>query len=204
MILTCPECDTRFVVPSTIFMRGGRKLRCSSCKHSWFQEEPMERADNATAQPSESKNDKTSFFNRIKQDFQQGYVLIGGVFALVLIAFFTYKFLTPSIVIGQGLAFDNITIERDGTTLTLNGEIVNAMDSDRGVPSIKITRVLANDIEGDATIISPDKDVLHSGEMLPINASLDGVGPEVLNVKLGFNLAQDKTEETNSDPHSEH
>ena len=110
----------------------------------------------------------------------------------------------PSLIIGQGLAFDNITIERDGTALKINGNIVNAMDADRGVPSVKITRILGDDIEGDATIISPDKNMLSSGEILPISATLDDVEKEVLNIKLSFNLVQDKIEEKNSENHQEH
>jgi len=208
MILTCPECDTRFVVPSTIFMRGGRKLRCSSCKHQWFQEEPLEKktdADTISDQQNALNNDnETSYIEKIKNDFRQGYSVIGGVCSIVVIIFIAYKVMMPSLIIGQGLAFDNITIERDGTALKINGNIVNAMDADRGVPSVKITRILGDDIEGDATIISPDKNMLSSGEILPISATLDDVEKEVLNIKLSFNLVQDKIEEKNSENHQEH
>ena len=188
MIITCPQCDIRFVVPSTIFMRGGRKLRCSSCKHTWMQDEPLEKKEQVSPVANNDDSSKQSFLDKIKQDFTQGYKIIGGVCALVLIAFFIYKFLTPSLIIGQGLAFDNIAIERDGTTLNVTGEIVNAMDSDRGVPSIQITRILADNIEGDATLISPDKMVLHSGETLPIQASLDNIGADIKDLKITFKV----------------
>lgn len=37
MILTCPECATQYVVKDGAIPPEGRKVRCASCKHSWFQ-----------------------------------------------------------------------------------------------------------------------------------------------------------------------
>lgn len=40
MILTCPACDTKYVVKDDAIPPGGRQVRCASCKHSWHQDAP--------------------------------------------------------------------------------------------------------------------------------------------------------------------
>ncbi len=52
MILTCPACDTKYVVKDDAIPPQGRQVRCAACKHSWHQDpelmvlgEPASEAD---------------------------------------------------------------------------------------------------------------------------------------------------------------
>jgi predicted Zn finger-like uncharacterized protein len=38
MLLVCPACNTRYVVPDAAIGIDGRQVRCANCKHSWFQD----------------------------------------------------------------------------------------------------------------------------------------------------------------------
>lgn len=58
MIISCPACGTRYVVPETAIGGEGRTVRCAKCKHSWFQEpKPLDLTEQAA---SGGTNGKTS------------------------------------------------------------------------------------------------------------------------------------------------
>src|SRR5438552_9436523 len=40
MIITCPQCETRYTADAASFPASGRRVRCSKCGHVWHQAAP--------------------------------------------------------------------------------------------------------------------------------------------------------------------
>lgn len=45
MILTCPQCATRYQADAAKFQPAGRNVRCAKCGHLWHQDPPLPESD---------------------------------------------------------------------------------------------------------------------------------------------------------------
>ncbi len=54
MILTCPKCDSRFVLPDQVLGEEGKRVKCSACGEVWFQK-PQDTASEAVQESSQEK-----------------------------------------------------------------------------------------------------------------------------------------------------
>jgi predicted Zn finger-like uncharacterized protein len=199
MILTCPQCETRFVVPSAAIPVDGRKVRCAKCENTWFQRPVIDDDsddipeiasfdDHMHGQPQSSNKPQSDFVSKIRNEIVEGYksVLLG--FAIVMVGYGLYSMLTPSLTMGQGLTFSDVQIERSDDGLIVRGNIVNTMDDVRGVPGITVTAMF-DDVNGDTSQFAAPIEMLDAGQSIAIEYTLDGISENVTDLKLGFNMA---------------
>ncbi|NQW09382.1 MAG: zinc-ribbon domain-containing protein [Alphaproteobacteria bacterium] len=61
MRVTCPNCESKFKVPDKALGATGRKLRCGSCEHQWFQKPRPAKAKKPAEEtaPDDSELDST-------------------------------------------------------------------------------------------------------------------------------------------------
>lgn len=202
MILTCPECKTQYLLPSAAIPVDGRKVRCSSCRHVWLQEKTFEvNIPDFTGMPmpEETKeepiaplpplDDPQELSDIVKTESREGILPFLAGMAIVFAVFFAYILFDKEIPVGQGLAFDNVTIERIGNeALEVKGAIFNTMDDKRKVPDIRMTYIGLEGVEGDSRLFRADKDILDAGETIPLSFILEDVPEDTANIRISFEV----------------
>jgi predicted Zn finger-like uncharacterized protein len=66
MILTCPECSSRYLVPDAAIGASGRTVRCANCTHTWFQKLPEPQIAPEIIPPAPEAASMEQLLNQIK------------------------------------------------------------------------------------------------------------------------------------------
>ncbi|MFN9791215.1 MAG: DUF3426 domain-containing protein [Holosporales bacterium] len=138
MIVNCPACGVRFLVPDEALGATGRKVRCGSCSHTWHQAPETlitgQEYKTATPEPRQVFTPAEAKSNRVVPARRQGFarrarrlalaatmvLLIGGGGILTMprqivsawepiARFYTHLGITVP-VLGEGLTFDKIEL----------------------------------------------------------------------------------------------
>lgn len=164
MILTCRNCDTRYTVADSAVGPQGRKVRCISCGHVWFQppasDEEPERTLVADTPFDEVPRPAARVYDAGGAERRKGAwkgwavlgVLVAGIAAGGLLAREAIVGLWPPAALlyetvglpvpppGAGLQLQNVRSEQrtenGATVLVVEGQIVNASDAERRVPKL--------------------------------------------------------------------
>jgi predicted Zn finger-like uncharacterized protein len=168
MIVTCPQCATRYHLDPEALGSAGRRVRCASCGHRWLVRPPADVPTvlSPAAEPSPAPvggGPPKRVLSRPERRRSAGSAslvgwLVGVLIVLILasaiigrneiVAGFPasanlYRTLGLPVNVQLGLEFANVTSrrfsERDLSILVIEGEIVNISDHERPVPRVKIT-----------------------------------------------------------------
>jgi len=162
MLITCPNCSTRYTVADSAVPSQGRKVRCKSCGHVWYQrpvvEEPERTLVPDDIAPVRRAAPKPG---KAKTPLSRGVVAGWAAFAVLLAAILAGGYFGRAHVVrlwppaallyetvglavdppGTGLQLQNVRSEQrnenGGTLLVVEGQIVNASEVVRPVPKVR-------------------------------------------------------------------
>ncbi len=154
MILQCPECNARYLVPDTA-VKGGRHVRCAKCGNSWFAKPPKrddgvlgdldKLLDEINARPKGLAKGANLPALRGQASKMQKLTTLGafaGAVVMSLAAFHpAFLTLTPSkgLVLSE-VGFSKVS-EGDKQSYEISGKISNLTGRIIPVPNLRVTLV---------------------------------------------------------------
>lgn len=214
MIVTCPQCSTRYHLDPEALGPEGRRVRCASCGHRWLARQPADvptvlRAVEGPAPPPPPGAAKRAVPRSERRRGVGSASLVGwlvGVLIVLIIASAIigrneivagfpasatlYRTLGLPVNEQLGLEFANVTSqrlsERDVSILVIEGEIVNVSDHQRPVPWVKIILLDEGGRELHLERLEAERDALGAGEKTGFSARLVNPAEQARNFSVTF------------------
>jgi predicted Zn finger-like uncharacterized protein len=163
MLITCPNCSTRYTVADKAVPPQGRKVRCKSCGHVWYQRPVVEEETERTllAQDFAPTRRPAAKPEKQKTPLSRGMIIGWAAFAVLLVAILAGGYVGRAHIVrlwppaallyqtvglpvdppGTGLQLQNVRSEQraenGATLLVVEGQIINASDVVRPVPKVR-------------------------------------------------------------------
>ncbi|HBR68388.1 MAG TPA: hypothetical protein DEA55_03325 [Rhodospirillaceae bacterium] len=200
MILTCPNCTTRYLLPARALAPDGRNVKCSGCSEIWFELPDREEIE-AERQPVDIPEAvkpirEGSSVPALADEAEEkpskalaSYGLAASIFVLAFGLLFAFhkpvvqawppsQFLfglfgiEPALA-SEGLVFDKIAAASDGKAVTIEGNILNLTSEERPIPTMKASLRKGEEEVVDHWLIEPPQKTLAPGESVSFNASYE-------------------------------
>ena len=210
MILTCPQCSTRYHVDPAALGSAGRTVRCASCGQRWSAKPPVDTPQAVELGPPPSEATRTPIAPEATP--RRGARSLIGWLAAVLILL-----LAASAVIGRneiaggfpatarvyhalglpvapelGLEFEGVKstrLEEGGiSVLVVEGAIVNTTGSERAVPPIRITLLDGGGRELQEELFRAKEQNLEAGSKTSFSGRVVNPAERARNYRVTFEL----------------
>lgn len=163
MILQCPQCNARYLVPDQSIGAAGRNVRCAKCAHNWFQAPTAEATKslgeldkmlkdfNARSEGKPKPIPPGSNLPAMRREWLPPGMIVGMAALFALVIGITILLVSPSVAglpSSKGIVLADLGITRLVTdtrpTYEINGKILNTTDHKVAVPTLRVTLVDAD------------------------------------------------------------
>jgi len=159
MIITCPSCNSRFVVKAEVIGEKGRTVKCAKCANKWFQEpdnEALNTAKETSSEPSGTEPLKEGSNVPAEAGAKTPVYLKLSMAASILFLFITISVVSANSILPSMSFYYNIFGIYDTTDIALydikaeqvesgkyndllvSGKIVNESDKEKYLPDLRI------------------------------------------------------------------